>query len=243
MDGMLPKGKLPVEVPNVPSQFLPDFIGGAAHTAHPKRCPQTGNLVGWHWSQVGTDLKVTVTEWSSDKFAKVASRTITLPNVELAPHDMVLTENLIFLKVNAISMNPLAFLCPGSRDQPNRSKWMVEPMSRDLSFGDRPRSLSMQSRWTFHPALVFTFRMATKMKRVETLCAFSPVGRRAIPRNFWDPVVALLPSSIAFQRRFCGESRLMSKRKRRWTCQLLLGLPMSPQSTVSFIPTLLPSGP
>ena len=110
MDGMLPKGKLPVEMPNVPSQFLPDFIGGAAHTAHPKRCPQTGNLVGWHWSQVGTDLKVTVTEWSSDKFAKVASRTITLPNVELVPHDMVLTENYIFLKVNALSMNTLEFV-------------------------------------------------------------------------------------------------------------------------------------
>lgn len=110
MGGMLPKGKLAVDVPNIPSALLPDFIGGAAHTAHPQRCPRTGHLVGWHWSAVGNNLRVTVTEWSPDKFTKVASRTVMLPNVALAPHDMVVTENYIFLKVNALSMNELEFL-------------------------------------------------------------------------------------------------------------------------------------
>jgi all-trans-8'-apo-beta-carotenal 15,15'-oxygenase len=112
MDGALPKGKLAVTVPNVPSNYLPEFIGGAAHTAHPKRCPRTGNLVGWHWSQVVTDgsLQMTVTEWASDGFTKIASRTVTLPNCELAPHDMVLTENYIFIMVNSLSMNTLSFL-------------------------------------------------------------------------------------------------------------------------------------
>ena len=110
MGGTLPIGKIAVEVPNVPPAFLPDFVGGAAHTAHPQVCPRTGHLVGWHWSDVGNGLKVTVTEWSPENFAQVASRTVILPNVALAPHDMVVTENFIFLKVNSLSMNTLDFL-------------------------------------------------------------------------------------------------------------------------------------
>ena len=110
MDGTLPKEKIAVEVPNIPPSFLPDFVGGAAHTAHPQVCPRTGHLVGWHWSDIGSGLKITVTEWSPNDFTQVASRTVVLPSVALAPHDMVLTENYIFLKVNALSMNALDFL-------------------------------------------------------------------------------------------------------------------------------------
>jgi all-trans-8'-apo-beta-carotenal 15,15'-oxygenase len=110
LGGTLPIGKDPVKLQSLP---MPDFLGGAAHTAHPKRCPRTGNLVGWHWSQIAdanNALEVTVTEWSSTNFTKIASRTVVFPNCELAPHDMVLTEHFVFLKVNAISLDRLEFL-------------------------------------------------------------------------------------------------------------------------------------
>jgi all-trans-8'-apo-beta-carotenal 15,15'-oxygenase len=113
MNGILPSGnRLAVDIPTIPRNFLPDFLGGAAHTAHPQRCPRTGNLVGWHWTDVGNGLKITVTEWSSSKngIIPVASRTVVLPNVALAPHDMVVTENYIVFLVNALSMNTLDFI-------------------------------------------------------------------------------------------------------------------------------------
>ena len=112
MGGMLPKGKLAVKSAMIPEAFAPDFLGGAAHTAHPKQCPRTGHLVGWHWSQVvpGALLEVTLTEWSPDGFQPVASKTYRLPNVELAPHDMALTENCVIMLMNALSMNQLPFL-------------------------------------------------------------------------------------------------------------------------------------
>lgn len=112
LGGILPRGKLPVKVGGVPEDFLPDFIGGAAHTAHPNICPDTGNLVGWHWSQLvdSKALQVTFTEWSCDNFSPVVSKTFKIPNCELAPHDMALTKNCIMLKVNALKMNQLNFL-------------------------------------------------------------------------------------------------------------------------------------
>eukprot|EP00979_Chaetoceros_neogracilis_P016788 scaffold9434_cov267-Chaetoceros_neogracile.AAC.1 len=67
MGGILPKGKLPVKMScGVPEEYTPSFIGGAAHTAHPNICPDTGNLVGWHWSQLvdKKSLEATFTEWS-----------------------------------------------------------------------------------------------------------------------------------------------------------------------------------
>lgn len=112
MGGMLPPGKLPVKMGAIPEDLIPDFIGGAAHTAHPNICPDTGNLVGWHWSQLvdRKSLQVTFTEWSAKDFSQVASKTFDIPNCELAPHDMALTENCIMLKVNALKMNQLNFL-------------------------------------------------------------------------------------------------------------------------------------
>lgn len=96
----------------IPEEFLPDFLGGAAHTAHPQMCPDTGNLVGWHWSQIVNDnaLEATFTEWSASDFSPVASSTFKLPGCELAPHDMALTENCIMLKVNALQMNQGDFI-------------------------------------------------------------------------------------------------------------------------------------
>jgi len=114
-----PKGKLAVTMKNVPDELLPSFLGGAAHTAHPKLCPRTGNMVGWHWQQVAdTDaLRVTFTEWSNSKegtqtgsLSVEGSSTYDLPGCGLAPHDMALTENYIVLKVNALTMNKLPFL-------------------------------------------------------------------------------------------------------------------------------------
>jgi all-trans-8'-apo-beta-carotenal 15,15'-oxygenase len=113
MGGILPKGKLPVKISGgVPEEYTPSFIGGAAHTAHPNICPDTGNLVGWHWSQLvdKKSLEATFTEWSPVDFSAIASKTFELPNCELAPHDMALTENCIMLKVNSLKMNQLDFL-------------------------------------------------------------------------------------------------------------------------------------
>lgn len=113
MGGALPVGKLPVKLGgDIPDEFTPSFIGGAAHTAHPNICPKTGNLVGWHWSQLVTDkaLEVTFTEWEEKDFSKVAASTFSIKNCELAPHDMALTENCILLKVNSLKMDQASFL-------------------------------------------------------------------------------------------------------------------------------------
>ena len=49
LGGVLKKG-LPVKMgADIPPEYSPDFIGGAAHTAHPNVCAETGHLVGWHW--------------------------------------------------------------------------------------------------------------------------------------------------------------------------------------------------
>jgi all-trans-8'-apo-beta-carotenal 15,15'-oxygenase len=112
LGGVLKKGS-PVKLgKDVPEEYVPDFLGGTAHTAHPNVCPDTGNLVGWHWSQLANDgaLEVTFTEWSKDDFSPVATETFQLDGCELAPHDMALTENCIMLKVNALKMNTLDFL-------------------------------------------------------------------------------------------------------------------------------------
>jgi all-trans-8'-apo-beta-carotenal 15,15'-oxygenase len=93
--------------------FAPSFLGGDAHTAHPNVCPETGNLVGWHWAQqipAAKGMALTLTEWSPNGFTPVASRTFTLPGCELAPHDMALTENYVLLKVNALKMNHVPFI-------------------------------------------------------------------------------------------------------------------------------------
>eukprot|EP00553_Chaetoceros_curvisetus_P014427 CAMPEP_0204642666 /NCGR_PEP_ID=MMETSP0718-20130828/14_1 /ASSEMBLY_ACC=CAM_ASM_000674 /TAXON_ID=230516 /ORGANISM="Chaetoceros curvisetus" /LENGTH=619 /DNA_ID=CAMNT_0051663459 /DNA_START=29 /DNA_END=1885 /DNA_ORIENTATION=- len=111
-DGVLKKGT-PVKLgSDIPEEFTPDFLGGSAHTAHPNMCPTTGNLVGWHWSQLVSDgaLEVTFTEWSNKDFSAVASTTHILKDCELAPHDMAITENCILLKVNSLKMNALNFI-------------------------------------------------------------------------------------------------------------------------------------
>lgn len=111
MGGALGKDKLPVKVPSIPEEFTPSFLGGSAHTAHPNVCPKTGNLVGWHWSQIPSSksLEITFTEWGTG-FRKVASTTHLIPDCELAPHDMALTENYIVLLINALTMGQLPFL-------------------------------------------------------------------------------------------------------------------------------------
>ena len=81
------------------------------HTAHPQLCPDSGNLVGWHWSQLplAQSLEVTFTEWSNKGFSKVKSNTFQIPDCSLAPHDMAITENYIIMKINALTMNQLPF--------------------------------------------------------------------------------------------------------------------------------------
>jgi len=117
MNGLLPKDKLPVKfsedvAKSIPPNILPSFIGGAAHTAHPNVCPKTGNLIGWSWSTIidTKGLEITFTEWSPDKFTQIASSTFTIPNCDLAPHDMSITDDCILLKINALKMNQIAFL-------------------------------------------------------------------------------------------------------------------------------------
>ena len=105
--------RLPVRLSaDIPKELQPDFIGGSAHTAHPNVCPNTGNLVGWSWSQVVDDksLEVTFTEWDSHEFSSVASTTHRIAGCELAPHDMCLTENCIMLKVNSLTMDQSSFI-------------------------------------------------------------------------------------------------------------------------------------
>lgn len=107
------KGKLAVNyLPGVPESFQPNFLGGLAHTAHPKVCPRTGNLVGWTWAQNPTDgsLEMTITEYDSDGFSIIASETHKMDSVALAPHDMVLTEHYVMLKINSLEMDQLSFL-------------------------------------------------------------------------------------------------------------------------------------
>jgi all-trans-8'-apo-beta-carotenal 15,15'-oxygenase len=111
LGGVLKRG-LPVKIGGgLPSEFTPDFIGGTAHTAHPKVCPKTGYLVGWHWVQdaVTGSLDVTFTEWD-ENFKALASKTFTLDGCDLAPHDMAITENHIIMNVNALQMNQAPFL-------------------------------------------------------------------------------------------------------------------------------------
>lgn len=106
-------GKLAVNyIPGLPEEFQPNFLGGSAHTAHPKVCPRSGHLVGWTWAQNPTEgsMDVTFTEYESDGFTIVASETHTLEGVALAPHDMVLTEHYVMLKINALEMDQLSFL-------------------------------------------------------------------------------------------------------------------------------------
>mmetsp|Transcript_11221 Transcript_11221/g.24263 ORF Transcript_11221/g.24263 Transcript_11221/m.24263 type:complete len:718 (-) Transcript_11221:44-2197(-) len=115
MGGTLSVGKLPVKIGlDIPQEYIPENLGGAAHTAHPKMCPRTGRMVGWQWSQMmyGAEkgMEMTFTEWSSDGFESVASNTFTVAGCELAPHDMVLTESCILLKVNSLSMERTPFL-------------------------------------------------------------------------------------------------------------------------------------
>ena len=107
-----PSHKLPVSLKNVPSGWLPDLLGGAAHTAHPTRCSKTGHLVGWHWTQLANDqsLDVTITEWSPDGFAKVGEATYNIPGCELAPHDMAVTDHYVFFVVNALTMDQAGFV-------------------------------------------------------------------------------------------------------------------------------------
>ncbi|EED89834.1 predicted protein, partial [Thalassiosira pseudonana CCMP1335] len=94
-----------------PGKLAPSFLGGEAHTAHPKVCPRTGNLVGWTWAQqVGAGMSVTFTEYTSEGFKEVASETFMLDGCDLAPHDMILTEHYILLKVNALKLDQLSFL-------------------------------------------------------------------------------------------------------------------------------------
>ena len=112
LGGVLKSGS-PVKLgSDIPEEYQPDFIGGSAHTAHPNVCPKTGNLVGWHWSQLVSEgaLEVTFNEWSKDDFSSVASKTFKLDGCELAPHDMALTENCIMLKVNSLKMNTMNFM-------------------------------------------------------------------------------------------------------------------------------------
>lgn len=105
--------RLPVKLAaDLPEEFLPSFLGGAAHTAHPNVCARTGRLVGWHWSQLADakSMEITFTEWDSDGFREVAATTHRLEGCELAPHDMCLTDNCIMIKVNALTMNTATFL-------------------------------------------------------------------------------------------------------------------------------------
>lgn len=106
-------GKQPVNyIPGLPEKFQPSILGGKAHTAHPKMCPRTGHLVGWTWAQNPMDgsMEVTFTEYDSDGFRVVASGTHVLEGVALTPHDMVLTEHYILLKINSLKLNKLSFL-------------------------------------------------------------------------------------------------------------------------------------
>ena len=107
------EGKVAVKlIDNIPAEFQPDFLGGEAYTAHPKMCPRTGHLVGWRWAQDTKDgsMEVTITEYSSDGFKVVAEATHKLEKCSLAPHDMVLTQNYVVLKINALSMDKVSFL-------------------------------------------------------------------------------------------------------------------------------------
>ena len=112
MGDSLTPGKIAVKINGIPEGLGPDFIGGAAHTAHPNICPRTGHLVGWSWSQLPIEqkLEVRVTEWENETFSRVAEKIYYLENCELAPHDMALTDDAIIFQVNALSLNSTPFM-------------------------------------------------------------------------------------------------------------------------------------
>ena len=114
MGGVLPSSeRLAVKMSSdIPKEFQPEFLGGAAHTAHPKMCPRTGHLIGWHWSQLlpSKNLEVTFTEWSPQDFSPVATNTFELPDCELAPHDMAITENYVLMLANSLTINQAPYL-------------------------------------------------------------------------------------------------------------------------------------
>jgi all-trans-8'-apo-beta-carotenal 15,15'-oxygenase len=55
-------------------------------------------------------MEVTFTEYDSDGFEIVASDTHVLKDCALAPHDMVLTEHYVMLKINSLEMDQVSFL-------------------------------------------------------------------------------------------------------------------------------------
>jgi all-trans-8'-apo-beta-carotenal 15,15'-oxygenase len=115
-----PCEKLAVTLDGVASKYLPAFLGGRAHTAHPKLCPRTGHMVGWHWQQVANTnaMRIAFTEWSSastsssnqeemsqTEMSVVGTSTYDIPNCAVAPHDMAITEHYIVLLVNALTVD------------------------------------------------------------------------------------------------------------------------------------------
>jgi all-trans-8'-apo-beta-carotenal 15,15'-oxygenase len=156
-----PSGKQPVNyIPGLPEKFQPGILGGKAHTAHPKMCPRTGHLVGWTWAQNPMDgsMELTFTEYDSDGFRVVASGTHRIEGVDLVPHDMVLTEHYILLKINSLKLNKLSFLSGA-----------VGPAE----------SLSMDGR---APVRVFVFPRPTLSR--DELIDFAPFAVDDIPACF-----------------------------------------------------------
>lgn len=147
-------GKLAVNyMPGIPEEYQPDMLGGKAHTAHPKMCPLTGNLIGWTWAQNPADgsMQVVFAEYCEDGFEKVAEESHILPNCALAPHDMVLTEHYIVLHFNAMNMDQVSFLS-GAKG-PAESLGMDARASTRAFVFPRP-TLSKEEKQKYSPFVV-----------------------------------------------------------------------------------------
>ena len=51
-----------------------------------------------------------MTEWSPEGFQRVAEETYVIPDCELAPHDMALTDNYVFFHINSFELDRTAFV-------------------------------------------------------------------------------------------------------------------------------------
>lgn len=158
--------RLAVAVDGLPdASFIPK-MNGRAHTAHPKRDPVTGRMVGWTWAQdpVAGELLVRLSEYEekeggSEGLKEKFGKDYIFP-VDLAPHDFGMSENYAIFVFNALTMQPLNFMTglkgPAEcLDMDGRAKVKVAVVRRpgaevDDVVGEMPLIIEMDAAFAIH---------------------------------------------------------------------------------------------
>eukprot|EP00538_Stauroneis_constricta_P006374 CAMPEP_0119545776 /NCGR_PEP_ID=MMETSP1352-20130426/433_1 /TAXON_ID=265584 /ORGANISM="Stauroneis constricta, Strain CCMP1120" /LENGTH=715 /DNA_ID=CAMNT_0007590375 /DNA_START=117 /DNA_END=2264 /DNA_ORIENTATION=- len=144
-------------------------FGGAAHTAHPASCPKTGNLVGWHYTNVLKDnsLELTFTEWAGESFAPIESGTYRVPDMAVPPHDMAMSDNFIMLKFNALKADQQNELLFGLKS-PGESITMDGHAPATAWFFPRPTSEHQFEPFSVEVPPCFSVHFANSYEDPET---------------------------------------------------------------------------